>query len=193
VQEFCSDVGTTLPASLPYQEPETPSTMPLTRSPVTQPASMTSSAAAASTASSAASALLCSWIGPRYLPSPRTALTSRSSTSTSNPFRLAASAKTRPPMPPPATRTRALVSGASIAAAAASPARAGGRPGLRLSRGADGERSAARRRSARLPRETGWSGLAVREWEEREEGREIVFGDAARLVLSTVGMVVGWW
>jgi hypothetical protein len=44
-----------------------------------------------------------------------------------------------------------------------------------------------------LPRETGWSGLAVREWEEREEGREIVFGDAARLVLSTVGMVVGWW
>jgi hypothetical protein len=26
----------------------------------------------------------------------------------------------------------------------------------------------------------------VREWEEREEGSEIVFGDAARLVLSTV-------
>jgi hypothetical protein len=86
-----------------------------------------------------------------------------------------------------AARTRALGSGASITAAAvASPTRAGGRPGLRLSRGADRERSAARRRSARLPWETGWSGLAVREWEEREQGSEIVFGDAARLVLSTV-------
>ena len=88
-----------------------------------------------------------------------------------------------------AARTRALGSGAGIAATTAvSPARARGRLGLRLSRGrdVDGERSAARRRSARLPQETGWSGLAVREWEEREEGSEIVFGDAARLVLSTV-------
>jgi hypothetical protein len=88
-----------------------------------------------------------------------------------------------------ATRTRALGSGAGISATAAvSPARAGGGLGLRLTcgRDADGERSATRRRSARLPRETGWSGLAVREWEEREEGSEIVFGDAARLVLSTV-------
>jgi len=33
----------------------------------------------------------------------------------------------------------------------------------------------------------------VREWEEREEWSEIVFGDAARLVLSTVGMVVMVW
>jgi hypothetical protein len=54
------------------------------------------------------------------------------------------------------------------------------------SRGADRERSTARRQSARLSRETGWSWLSVREWEEREEGSEIVFGDAARLVLSMV-------
>jgi hypothetical protein len=43
-----------------------------------------------------------------------------------------------------------------------------------------------RRWSARLLRETGWSWLAVLEWEEREEGSEIVFGDAARFVLRTV-------
>ncbi|KAE8768276.1 hypothetical protein D1007_60266 [Hordeum vulgare] len=45
-------------------------------------------------------------MGPRYYPSPRTALMSHSNTVTLYPLRPAASAITSPSMPPPATSTR---------------------------------------------------------------------------------------
>uniref|UniRef100_A0A0A9CEU9 Uncharacterized protein n=1 Tax=Arundo donax TaxID=35708 RepID=A0A0A9CEU9_ARUDO len=114
-------------SNLMYQEPEMPSTSPLMRSPVTQPARMTSSATPMSMASSAASALLWIWMGPRYCPSPRTALMSRSNTVTSYPFRLAASANTSPPMPPPATSTRGFRLASPAGAVCATAAASGGR------------------------------------------------------------------
>lgn len=45
------------------------------------------------------------WMGPRYLPSPRMAVMSRSSTVTSKPRLSRPTASTRPPMPPPAITT----------------------------------------------------------------------------------------
>ena len=46
------------------------------------------------------------WIGPRYFPSPRTAVRSRSKIWTRKPRFSKATARTRPPMPAPAIRTR---------------------------------------------------------------------------------------
>ena len=83
-------------SNLTYQSPDAPSQRPLTRSPVMTPSASTSSATAASSASSAASAFDWTWIGPRYLPSPRMAVRSRSRTRTSMPFLRRPTARTRP-------------------------------------------------------------------------------------------------
>mmetsp|Transcript_9888 Transcript_9888/g.21096 ORF Transcript_9888/g.21096 Transcript_9888/m.21096 type:complete len:257 (+) Transcript_9888:2184-2954(+) len=104
-------------SNLTYQSPVTPSHKPLIRSPVMHPSAMISSATAGSMASSAPRALLWTWMGPRYFPSPRMAVRSLSRTCTSKPFLSKATAKTRPPMPAPAMMTlNGLFTGSSLAA-----------------------------------------------------------------------------